>query len=43
MKINALIINDFRCWDELILNDLSKYKAIIGENSLGKSSILMGI
>ena len=43
MLIKEIFIQNFKCWKELILKDLSKYNVIIGENNLGKSSIFEAI
>lgn len=34
---------NFRCWERIALWNLTKYNVLIGENSSGKSSILMGL
>ncbi|MHA2366742.1 MAG: AAA family ATPase, partial [Candidatus Hodarchaeales archaeon] len=40
MQINSIEINNFRCWEHVKLTDFKKYNVFIGENSVGKSTIL---
>ncbi|MFX0062239.1 MAG: AAA family ATPase [Candidatus Hermodarchaeota archaeon] len=43
MRVKICALQNFRCWDKLVLKDLTKYNVLIGENSTGKSSILAAL
>jgi predicted ATP-dependent endonuclease of OLD family len=40
VKIKEISLRNYRCWKSLEIKDLKKYNVFIGENSIGKSSIL---